>query len=57
MTSSNIHIIDRQRFGDRRQRRFAISTPAGARQKYGWNPILLPTMAAGADDRHANLRE
>lgn len=44
--------VDRDRFGDRRQGRFAFSATTSAGQMFDWNAVLLSAVSAGADHGH-----
>jgi hypothetical protein len=48
-----LHIVNRERFRDGRQWRFASSATAGAGEMFGRDAVLLPALGAGANDRHA----
>jgi len=47
-----LHIVDRERFGDGRQGRLTSSATAGAGEISGGDAVFLSALGAGADDRH-----
>jgi hypothetical protein len=47
-----LRIINRERFRDGRQWRFASSATAGVGEMFGGNAIVLSAMGASANDRH-----